>query len=89
MTAGNRPAQKKRGGIPQTRRGEEKMKNYEEIAEKTGKEWAVIAAYNHVANGIELRAGDFISAHSSYELARRACKRSGFGNFRLVRNLRD
>jgi len=65
------------------------MRNYEAIADKTGKEWAVIAAYNHIANGVELQAGDFISAHKTYELARRACKRSGFNSFRRVRNLRD
>jgi len=65
------------------RRGE--MRDYNAIADKTGRDWAVIAQYEHA--GYE--SGDVISTHKSYDLARAASKRSGYDTFRAIRNLRD
>jgi hypothetical protein len=45
--------------------------------------YAVVAAYAHA--GFE--RGDIISRHSTYELARKAARRSGYDSFRGVRNL--
>jgi hypothetical protein len=61
------------------------MRDYNAIAEKKGKDWAVIAQYEHA--GYE--RGAVISVHKSYDLAAAAAKKSGYDSFRAVRNLRD
>lgn len=59
-----------------------------EIAKKAyraGKRWAVIAQYAHAL----YRAGDIISCHITYDLARSASRRSGYDTFRSVRDLEE
>lgn len=54
-------------------------------AKLTGKNWAVIADYEHAGR----ERGEIVSRHKSHDLARKSAKRSGYDTFLSIRNLED